>query len=170
MLSWAMAAVMGPIDLVQEILEGIDGYVVPANLNARGQSVIGGETAAVEEKMNRSTPCSRIPSSRANPSDTLLRKYLAGWAMLWRWTLGSVVLVALVVWALVAGPGVRDEGRADTAVDSVRHAGEEGFDEVELERAEPQPPAEAEPQPTAPVEPGAGTLAVPPPSTEIARS
>ncbi|HXK10626.1 MAG TPA: SDR family NAD(P)-dependent oxidoreductase [Vicinamibacteria bacterium] len=44
----AMAAVMAPADFVVRELESIEGYVVPANLNARGQVVIGGETAAVE--------------------------------------------------------------------------------------------------------------------------
>ncbi len=44
----AMAAVMGPVEIVEEVLKGIEGHVVPANLNSRGQCVIGGETAAVE--------------------------------------------------------------------------------------------------------------------------
>ncbi|HEX9189930.1 MAG TPA: beta-ketoacyl synthase N-terminal-like domain-containing protein, partial [Vicinamibacteria bacterium] len=44
----AMAAVMAPADFVVEELKAVGGYVVPANLNARGQVVIGGETAAVE--------------------------------------------------------------------------------------------------------------------------
>jgi malonyl CoA-acyl carrier protein transacylase len=44
----AMAAVMASADVVAEVLKGIEGYVVPANLNALGQVVIGGETAAVE--------------------------------------------------------------------------------------------------------------------------
>ncbi|HXY41569.1 MAG TPA: beta-ketoacyl synthase N-terminal-like domain-containing protein, partial [Vicinamibacteria bacterium] len=44
----AMAAVMAPAAFVVETLKQVDGYVVPANLNARGQVVIGGETAAVE--------------------------------------------------------------------------------------------------------------------------
>jgi acyl transferase domain-containing protein/NAD(P)-dependent dehydrogenase (short-subunit alcohol dehydrogenase family) len=43
----AMAAVMAPLDVVQGVLQEIEGYVVPANMNARGQCVIGGETAAV---------------------------------------------------------------------------------------------------------------------------
>ena len=44
----AMAAVMGPVDIVEEVLKDIEGHVVPANLNSRNQCVIGGETAAVE--------------------------------------------------------------------------------------------------------------------------
>ena len=34
---------MAPADVVVAELSGIGGYVVPANLNARGQVVIGGE-------------------------------------------------------------------------------------------------------------------------------
>ncbi len=48
----AMAAVMAPADFVIEELESIPGYVVPANLNARGQVVIGGETGAVERAVD----------------------------------------------------------------------------------------------------------------------
>ena len=65
----AMAAVMGPIDLVKEVLGEIEGYVVPANLNARGQSVIGGETAAVERAVEafqkRGYEAQRLPVSHA---------------------------------------------------------------------------------------------------------
>ncbi len=42
-----MAAVMAPTSVVEETLRRIDGYVVPANLNSGGQSVIGGESGAV---------------------------------------------------------------------------------------------------------------------------
>src|SRR4030095_1863774 len=41
----AMAAVMAPIDEVERLLAGIDGYVVIANINSTKQSVIGGATA-----------------------------------------------------------------------------------------------------------------------------
>ncbi|MGE5125154.1 MAG: beta-ketoacyl synthase N-terminal-like domain-containing protein, partial [Betaproteobacteria bacterium] len=65
----AMAAVMAPIDLVSEVLKGIDGYVVPANLNARGQVVIGGETAAVLAAVaafdKRGYPAQRLQVSHA---------------------------------------------------------------------------------------------------------
>ncbi len=65
----AMAAVMGPIELVEEVLEQVEGYVVPANLNARGQSVIGGETAAVERAVEafhkRGYQAQRLPVSHA---------------------------------------------------------------------------------------------------------
>ncbi len=43
-----MAAVSGPIDEVQRLLQQVSGYVVIANLNSPVQSVIAGETAAVE--------------------------------------------------------------------------------------------------------------------------
>ncbi len=43
-----LAAVAAPTDEVQKILDGIDGYVVIANINSHHQSVIGGATAAVE--------------------------------------------------------------------------------------------------------------------------
>ncbi len=43
-----MAAVFAPIDEVQELVEGIDGNVVLANVNSLAQSVIGGATAAVQ--------------------------------------------------------------------------------------------------------------------------
>ena len=65
----AMAAVMGPIEFIKEVLEEIDGYVVPANLNARGQSVIGGETAAVEAAVEafqkKGYQAQRLPVSHA---------------------------------------------------------------------------------------------------------
>ncbi|MCG6922653.1 MAG: acyltransferase domain-containing protein, partial [Acidobacteria bacterium] len=65
----AMAAVMGPIELVTEVLAEVEGYVVPANLNARGQSVIGGETEAVERAVEafqkRGYQAQRLPVSHA---------------------------------------------------------------------------------------------------------
>ncbi|HSN84171.1 MAG TPA: SDR family NAD(P)-dependent oxidoreductase [Polyangiales bacterium] len=42
-----MAAVLAPIDEVKKILASIDGYVVIANINSFGQSVIGGSSPAV---------------------------------------------------------------------------------------------------------------------------
>ncbi|NNF35451.1 MAG: SDR family NAD(P)-dependent oxidoreductase [Saprospiraceae bacterium] len=47
----AMAAIFGTPDQINEVIEKIDGYVVIANINSYGQSVIGGETAAVKEAM-----------------------------------------------------------------------------------------------------------------------
>ncbi len=42
-----MAAVFAPLDEVQQLVAGIDGNVVLANVNSTSQSVIGGATAAV---------------------------------------------------------------------------------------------------------------------------
>ncbi len=46
-----MAAVNAPIEQVRETLEGIDGYVVLANLNSPKQAVIGGATPAVDRAL-----------------------------------------------------------------------------------------------------------------------
>jgi len=46
-----MAAVMGPLEVVEKALASVDGYVVVANINSRSQAVIGGETAAVQRAM-----------------------------------------------------------------------------------------------------------------------
>ena len=46
-----MAAVMGPLEVVQKTLATVDGYVVTANINGRNQAVIGGETEAVQRAM-----------------------------------------------------------------------------------------------------------------------
>ncbi|HSW30966.1 MAG TPA: acyltransferase domain-containing protein, partial [Longimicrobiales bacterium] len=43
-----MAAVFGPLDDVNRIVEGVDGYVVVANVNSTKECVIGGETAGVK--------------------------------------------------------------------------------------------------------------------------
>ena len=45
----AMAAVMAPLGEVEEIVAGIDGYVVLANINSTHQVVLGGATEAVAE-------------------------------------------------------------------------------------------------------------------------
>ena len=45
----AMAAVFGPLQEVERILKGIEGYVVIANINSHSQSVIGGTTEAVQK-------------------------------------------------------------------------------------------------------------------------
>jgi acyl transferase domain-containing protein len=44
-----MAAVMAPLDVIQQTLHEIDGYVVAANINSYGQVVIGGASTAVEQ-------------------------------------------------------------------------------------------------------------------------
>ncbi len=46
-----MAAVFGDVERVREVIEGVDGYVVIANLNSTKECVIGGATAAVEAAM-----------------------------------------------------------------------------------------------------------------------
>ena len=45
----AMAAVMAPLAEVEEIVAGIDGYVVLANINSTHQVVLGGATEAVAQ-------------------------------------------------------------------------------------------------------------------------
>ncbi|MBL1204958.1 MAG: SDR family NAD(P)-dependent oxidoreductase [Calditrichaeota bacterium] len=42
-----MAAILGPLDEIRNVVEKIDGYVVIANINSNKQAVIGGETKAV---------------------------------------------------------------------------------------------------------------------------
>ncbi len=46
-----MAAVFAPLEEIERVLKSVDGYVVVANINSRGQAVIGGATKAVEEAM-----------------------------------------------------------------------------------------------------------------------
>jgi acyl transferase domain-containing protein/NAD(P)-dependent dehydrogenase (short-subunit alcohol dehydrogenase family)/acyl carrier protein len=46
-----MAAVSGPIDEIEKVLQAIKGYVVIANINSDHQAVIGGATQAVEQAM-----------------------------------------------------------------------------------------------------------------------
>ena len=46
-----MAAVFASPDQIEEIISKVDGYVVIANINSNGQSVIGGATRAVEAAM-----------------------------------------------------------------------------------------------------------------------
>ena len=43
-----MAAVLAPIDVVEETLAQVDGYVIPANINSLSQCVFGGASEAVE--------------------------------------------------------------------------------------------------------------------------
>ena len=84
----AMAAVMAPAAFVIEELKAISGYVVPANLNARGQVVIGGETAAVDRAVEafnkKGYQAQRLPVSHAfhtkivAPAAEPLRKVLDG--------------------------------------------------------------------------------------------
>ncbi|HLA77628.1 MAG TPA: SDR family NAD(P)-dependent oxidoreductase [Vicinamibacteria bacterium] len=64
-----LAAVMAPLPVVEETLARIDGYVVPANINARGQCVIGGEGEAVARAIEafgkQGYPAQRLPVSHA---------------------------------------------------------------------------------------------------------
>ncbi|HTY63501.1 MAG TPA: SDR family NAD(P)-dependent oxidoreductase [Acidobacteriota bacterium] len=46
-----MAAVFGPIDKIQEVLNTVDDYVVVANINSSKEAVIGGSTTGVEKAM-----------------------------------------------------------------------------------------------------------------------
>ncbi|MCK5407582.1 MAG: acyltransferase domain-containing protein, partial [Candidatus Krumholzibacteria bacterium] len=47
-----MAAVHGPNEEIKKIIAGVGGYVVVANNNSTKESVIGGETKAVEQAMD----------------------------------------------------------------------------------------------------------------------
>jgi acyl transferase domain-containing protein len=64
-----MAAVMAPLDVIQQTLDEIDDYVVIANINSYSQCVIGGNSKAVEEAINRFVQkgfqAMRIPVSHA---------------------------------------------------------------------------------------------------------
>ncbi len=84
----AMAAVSAPIEKIEAVLAGIDGYVVIANINSRSQAVIGGESEAVEaaiaalkENGMRSVPLSvshafhtRIVAPASTPLSDVLRR------------------------------------------------------------------------------------------------
>ena len=58
-----MAAVQGPIDKIQEILNAVDEYVVIANINSTKESVIGGTTLGVEKAISalRDSGCTARP-------------------------------------------------------------------------------------------------------------
>jgi malonyl CoA-acyl carrier protein transacylase len=64
-----MAAVMAPYPVVEQTLREIDGYVVAANINGPNQSVIGGESKAVEQAIalfqKRGYQAQRLPVSHA---------------------------------------------------------------------------------------------------------
>jgi malonyl CoA-acyl carrier protein transacylase len=64
-----MAAVMAPLNVIDETLREIDGYVVPANLNSSGQCVIGGASKAVEQAIaafeRKGFTAQRLPVSHA---------------------------------------------------------------------------------------------------------
>ena len=46
-----MAAVFGPIEKIQEVLDTVDEYVVIANINSSKEAVIGGTTSGVKKAM-----------------------------------------------------------------------------------------------------------------------
>ncbi|MBN1960591.1 MAG: SDR family NAD(P)-dependent oxidoreductase [Deltaproteobacteria bacterium] len=50
-----MASIFAPYEVVEQVLNEIDGYVVPANFNGSKQTVIGGATKAVEEAVAKFT-------------------------------------------------------------------------------------------------------------------
>ncbi|PDW04854.1 type I polyketide synthase [Candidatus Viridilinea mediisalina] len=64
-----MAAVMAPLDLVEQTINAVDGYVVAANLNSYSQAVIGGASQAVEQALEafvaKGFQAQRIPVSHA---------------------------------------------------------------------------------------------------------
>ena len=65
----AMAAVMAPLEVIEQMIASIDGYVVTANINSSHQAVIGGATKAVERAVEAFTAAGhtaiRIPVSHA---------------------------------------------------------------------------------------------------------
>ncbi|MGB5682681.1 MAG: type I polyketide synthase, partial [Polyangiales bacterium] len=82
-----MAAVLAPIEEVQRIVDSIDGYVVIANINSKGQSVVGGSTPGVTEAIEAITKAGHraipLPVSHAfhteivAPASEPLKKELA---------------------------------------------------------------------------------------------
>jgi malonyl CoA-acyl carrier protein transacylase len=48
-----MAAVFAPLADIQRVLASVDGYVVIANINSNEQAVIGGDSAAIDEVIER---------------------------------------------------------------------------------------------------------------------
>ena len=64
-----MAAVFGPMEEIQRIVDAADGYVVIANINTTSQAVVGGATDAVERIIEAFTAkgfnATRIPVSHA---------------------------------------------------------------------------------------------------------
>ncbi|HET8661989.1 MAG TPA: SDR family NAD(P)-dependent oxidoreductase [Micromonosporaceae bacterium] len=65
----AMAAVFGPVEVIERVVAGVDGNVVLANINSTGQAVVGGATAAVEQAIEvlraAGLDARRIPVSHA---------------------------------------------------------------------------------------------------------
>ncbi|MFW3145617.1 MAG: beta-ketoacyl synthase N-terminal-like domain-containing protein [Thermoplasmatota archaeon] len=82
-----MASVMAGLDVVEEVISGIDGYVIPANKNCNVQTVIAGESAAVDTAIKkfgeRGVEAVQLPVSHAfhsavvAPVKDILRDYLS---------------------------------------------------------------------------------------------
>ena len=72
-VSWGdngwMAAVMAPLDVVEQTLKEVDGYAVAANINSYTQAVVGGASKAVEQAIalfeKKGFRAQRIPVSHA---------------------------------------------------------------------------------------------------------
>ena len=64
-----MAAVSAPLDVVEETIKSVDGYVVIANINSPVQSVLGGTTAAIDSAIakfqEKGLQAVKIPVSHA---------------------------------------------------------------------------------------------------------
>jgi malonyl CoA-acyl carrier protein transacylase len=81
-----MAAVAAPLEVVEQVLRQVDGYVLPANKNSPSQTIIAGATPAVQQAMalfkERGVMTMRLPVSHAFHSavvasaSTPLRKVL----------------------------------------------------------------------------------------------
>lgn len=48
-----MAAVSAPLDVVENVLKSVEGYIVIANINSPVQSVLGGTTAAIDSAIEK---------------------------------------------------------------------------------------------------------------------
>ncbi len=82
-----MASVMAGLKEVEEVLSGIEGYVIPANKNCHVQTVIAGESGSVDEALakfqERGIEAGHIPVSHAFHSEVVapakvpLRNYLS---------------------------------------------------------------------------------------------
>ncbi|MBN1539591.1 MAG: acyltransferase domain-containing protein, partial [Candidatus Thermoplasmatota archaeon] len=82
-----MASIMAGLDVVEEVLSEIDGYVIPANKNCLVQTVIAGESEAVDQAIKkfkeRGVEAIQLPVSHAfhsavvSPVKEVLRSYLS---------------------------------------------------------------------------------------------
>ncbi|MGA1819956.1 MAG: beta-ketoacyl synthase N-terminal-like domain-containing protein [Thermoplasmatota archaeon] len=82
-----MASIMAGLDVVEEVLSEVDGYVIPANKNCLVQTVIAGESDAVDQAIKkfgeRGVEAVQLPVSHAfhsgvvAPVKDILRNYLS---------------------------------------------------------------------------------------------